>query len=161
MPGLTYAASFSGTSYAGVSVSAAQDLFSMLASSAVPFRLKRFSLSTSGQTTPGNLIISVQRYTAAVTQGSGGSVVTPAELAQLSGRAATTVVHANDTTRATTSGAKQVLWVGTIQDLNNLDDVLIPELWPIIPSSDALIIGLEVAPSATVLFGTVQFTEQE
>ncbi len=160
MAGLTYSAPFSGTGFAGVSVSAVQDLFYMLASSAVPFRLKRLSLSTAGQTAPGNLIVSVQRYTATVTAGSAGSAITPSELAQLSGRAATTTVRCNDTTRATTTGVKQLLWIGTIQDLNNLDDVMVPELWPMIPSGDALIVGLEVAPgSAVTLYGTAQFSE--
>ncbi|MGH7102293.1 MAG: hypothetical protein ACREFJ_07830 [Acetobacteraceae bacterium] len=160
MSGIRYAATFSGTSFAGVAVSAAQDLFYILASSAVPVRLHRLSLSTSGQTSPGNLIISVQRFTSAVTAGSGGSSVTPVELAQVSGRAATSTVRANDTTRATTTGSKQVLWAGTMQDLNNLDDVLVPELWPWIPAGNAMIVGLEVAPGSGVpLFGAVHFSE--
>lgn len=160
MSGIRYAATFSGTSFAGVSASAAQDLFYILASSAVPIRLHRLSLSTSGQTSPGNLIISVQRYTATVTAGSGGSSLTAVELSQLSGRAATSTVRANDTTRATTTGSKQVLWAGTMQDLNNLDDVLVPELWPMIPGGDALIVGLEVAPGSAVnLFGAIHWGE--
>ncbi|MGH7115256.1 MAG: hypothetical protein ACREE9_12255 [Stellaceae bacterium] len=141
-------------------MSAAQDLVYILASSAVPVRLHRLSLSTSGQSAPGNLIVSVQRFTPTVSPGSGGSSITPVELAQVSGRAATSTVRANDTARASTSGAKQVLWTGTMQDLNNLDDVLVPELWPLIPAGNALVIGLEVAPgSAVPLFGAAQFSE--
>ncbi|MGH6681067.1 MAG: hypothetical protein ACREDL_19560, partial [Bradyrhizobium sp.] len=89
MSGIRYAATFSGTAFAGVPVSAAQDLFYILASSAVPVRLHRLSLSTSGQSAPGNLIVSVQRFTPTVSPGSGGSSITPVELAQVSGRAAT------------------------------------------------------------------------
>lgn len=160
MSGIRYAATFSGTSFAGVSVSAAQDLFYILASSAVPVRLHRLSLSTAGQTSPGNLIVSVQRFTATVTAGSGGSSLTPVELAQVSGRPASSTVRANDTTRATTTGSKQVLWAGTMQDLNNLDEVLVPELWPMIPGGNALVVGLEVAPASAVsLFGTAQWSE--
>ncbi|MGH7103468.1 MAG: hypothetical protein ACREFJ_13835 [Acetobacteraceae bacterium] len=160
MSGIRYAATFSGTSFAGVSVSAAQDLFYILASSGVPVRLHRLSLSTAGQTSPGNLIISVQRFTPTVTAGSGGTLLTPVELAQVSGRAASSTVRANDTTRATTTGSKQVLWAGTMQDLNNLDDVLVPELWPMISAGTALVVGLEVAPGSAVnLFGAVHFSE--
>lgn len=162
MSGIVYAATFSGTSFAGVSASAAQDLFYMLASSAVPFRLRRLSLSAAGVSSPADLVVSVQRYTATVSAGSGGSSVTPQELAQVTARAATTTVRSNDTTRATTTGSKQLLWVGTMQQLNNLDDVIIPELLPLIPASNALIIGLEVAPgSATTLYGAVHFSESD
>lgn len=157
---LRYAATFSGSSFAGVSASAVQDLFYMLASSAVPFRPLRISISATGVTTPADLVVSLQRYTPTVTAGSGGSSVTPQELWQVTGRSATTTVRANDTTRASTSGSKEVLWVGTMQQLNNLDDVMIPELWPLIPASNALIVGLEVAPgTATSLYGTVHFSE--
>ncbi|MGH7117472.1 MAG: hypothetical protein ACREFP_00505 [Acetobacteraceae bacterium] len=160
----TYSATFSGTSFAGVSVSAAQDLFSMLAAETVPFMLNRLSISTSGQTTPGNLVISVQRFTPTVTQGSGGTVVAAsslAEIAQYAQRTPTTVVHTNDATqRASTTGSKELIWTGTVQDLNNLDDIPIPELWPFVPGNCALIIGLETAPAAAVvLYGSAQFTE--
>jgi hypothetical protein len=160
MPDLHYAATFSGSGFAGVSASAAQDLFDMLASSAVPFRVKRISISATGATSPADIVLSVQRFAATVTQGSGGSSITPVELSQVSGRSATTTCRANDTTRATTSGNTQLLWIGTMQELNNFDDVLVPELWPMIPANDALIIGLEVAPGTVVtLYGTVHFAE--
>lgn len=156
---IVYSATFTGTSWAGVSVSATQDLFYLLASSSVPFQLRRLSLSAAGPTSPADLVISIQRYPATVTVGSGGSSITPVELAQVSGRAATTTVRSNDTTRATTSGTKAVLWAGSMQQLNNLDDVIVPELYGHIPASNALIIGLEVAPTAVTLYGTVQFAE--
>lgn len=159
----TYAATFSGTSFAGVSVSAAQDLFSMLASSTVPFLLNRLSISTSGVTSPASMVISVQRFTPNVTQGSGGTAIAAAslsEIAQYAQRNATTTVRANDTTRASTGGSKELIWIGTMQDLSNLDDIIVPELWPFIPGNCALIVGLEVAPGAAVtLYGTAQFTE--
>lgn len=159
----TYAATFSGTAFAGVSASAAQDLFSMLATQTVPFILNRLSISTAGQTSPGNLVVSVQRFTPAVTLGSGGTTIAAAslaEIAQYTQRVATTSVHTNDTTRATTTGSKQVLWTGTVQDLNNLDDNIVPELWSFVPGNCALIIGLETAPAAAVtLYGAAQFTE--
>lgn len=159
----TYAATFSGSSFAGVPVSAAQDLFYMLASSTVPFLVNRISLSTAGQTSPGNLVVSVQRFTPTVTAGSGGSSIAAAslfEIAQYTERAATTTVRTNDTSRASTSGTKDVLWIGTVQDLNNFDDIIVPELQPFIPGNCALVVGLEVAPAAAVtLYGTVQFTE--
>jgi len=156
---LTYSASFSGTSYAGVSVSAVQDLFLVAPSAAVPVQLMRVSFSTSGQTSPGNLIVSIQRYTATVTNGSGGSTPSIYEVAQYSTRAASSTVLANCTTRTSTTGSKTLLWVGTIQDLNNLDDILIPELRYQINPTQALVIGLEVAPSATTLYGTILFNE--
>lgn len=159
MAGIIYSGAFSGTSYAGVSVSGTQDLFYVLASSSVPIRLRRLFLSTSGQTSPGNLIVSIQRYTTTVTVGSGGSSITPNEVSQVTARAAAATMRANDTSRATTSGSKVPLFVGTVQDLNNLDELRVPELYELIPASNALIVGLEVAPSATTLYGTLWFSE--
>ena len=152
--GLTYVATFTA-----VSATAAQDLFSILAAANIPIEILWARVSCEGQASPTELRLQCKRIAAAAL-GSGGTVVTPAEKGQVSGRAAAATVHANDTTRATTTGSKQVLWVGTIQDLNNLDDVMIPELWPMIPAGDALIVGLEVAPgSAVTLFGAAQFSE--
>lgn len=159
MAGLIYNASFSGTSFAGVTVTAVQDLFYVLAAASTPVRLRRLYLSQSGATSPANMVISIQRYPATVTAGSAGTSVTPVELAQVTARAAAATVRANDTTRATTTGTKAVLWVGTMQELNNLDELRVPELYELIPASNALIVGLEVAPASTVLYGTLQFSE--
>jgi hypothetical protein len=159
MAGLIYSGTFSGTSFAGVSVSAAQDLFYLLAASSTPLRLRRLSISASGITSPTNLVLSIQRYPATVTAGSGGTSITPVEVAQVSARAAAATMRANDTTRASTTGTKAVLWTGTMQDINNLDELRIPELYELIPGGNALIVGVEVAPSAVTLYGTLMFSE--
>lgn len=160
MAGLIYSGSFSGTTFGGYNLTAAQDLFYLLASATTPLRLRRLFISTTGASSPANVTISIQRYPTTVTVGSGGAVVTPSEVAQVSGRAAAATMRANDTTRATTTGTKAVLWVGTMQELNNLDELRVPELYELIPASNALIIGCEAAPAAAVTtFGTLMFSE--
>ena len=163
----SYSAVFSGTSFAGVSVSAAQDLFSMLASSSVPFIVTQVKLAASGITSPSEIVIARKRLTSVVTQGSGGTVIAAANLAPVgqldpnTPRNSTTTVHTNDTTRATTTGNTQIIDATTLQLANGDNDIIIPELWIDIPVSCAFILGLEVAPgSAVTLYGTVYYIEK-
>lgn len=152
---VTYAVSF-----VAVSVSAAQDLIAILAASNVPVNIARCSLSAEGVTAPADLRINLKRLPATVAAGSGGTTPVAFEMAQVSGRSASATLYANNTTRATTSGTINILWAGTMQQLNNYDDVLIPEFWPQINPAQLFVLGLEAAPGAAItLSGTVWFEE--
>lgn len=158
--GIIYSATFSGSSFAGVSANAVQDLFNIMPGSGVPIRLRRFALATTGQSSPGDLTLAVKRLPATVTVGSGGSAATVNEVASATGRAAAATVRTNDTTRATSSGTIQILEAITMQNLNNMDELRVPEMEELFLPGQACIIGLEVAPgSAVTVFGTVWFSE--
>jgi hypothetical protein len=98
-----YTVSFTGTlTTAGTDA----DLFNLLAADDKPIRLRALILSQSsevGDAAEENLRITIQRFPATVTNGSGGSAVTPQTLDSADAAAGFTA-RCNDTTVATTSG---------------------------------------------------------
>jgi hypothetical protein len=98
-----YTVSFTGTlTAAGTDA----DLFNLLAADDKPIRLRALILSQSsevGDAAEENLRITIQRFPATVTNGSGGSAVTPQTLDSADAAAGFTA-RCNDTTVATTSG---------------------------------------------------------
>lgn len=159
----TYSVSFSGTNFAGVSVSGTQDLISMLASATIPFRVQRIRLAATGISSPVEVVIGRKRLNSSVSLGSGGTVVTGAalpEIAQSSGRLSTTTCHTNDTSRATTTGSTLILDPIPVTFPNNEDDIIVPEFWNYFPVSTAFVLGLEVAPAAAVtVYGVIYYTD--
>ena len=153
--GLTYVATFTA-----VSVSVAQDLFSVLAAANVPVEILWARLSAEGVTAPAELRLNVKRLSATAALGSLGTVITPQEKGQRSARSAVSTVHANDTTRATSTGTTGILHSESAQVLNGWDYPLIPELFDALSPGEAWVFGLEAAPgAAAVLSGTVCFRE--
>jgi hypothetical protein len=91
-------------SFAGVSVSAAQDLFSYKAAAGKPFVLHEVTVMQEGTADMGDaqaeaLRFSIKRATGAFTAGSAGSTPTPAPH-NTSDTAAGGTTHVNDTTQA-------------------------------------------------------------
>lgn len=84
---------------------AVQDIFSLLAGSAKGIQLHHIHLEAAGVTTAAQIRMRLKRGTATVTQGSGGTNVTPAIVDAGDTLAATATAHVNDTTQATTTGA--------------------------------------------------------
>lgn len=84
---------------------AVQDIFSLLASATKGIQLHHIHLEAAGISTAQQIRLRLKRGTATVTQGSGGTVVTPVIVDAGDTLAATTVAHVNDTTQATTTGA--------------------------------------------------------
>ena len=147
---LTYVATFTG-----VSISAQQDLFSILAPAVVPIKIMWIRLSCLSQSTASEVSLNLLRISAP-TQGSGGTVITPVEKGQVSGRVSTATVHANDTVLAT--GTLGLLWADTMQVLNGWDYLPIPELWDQIPASDIFSLRL-VAAASVVMSGSIAWSE--
>lgn len=98
-----YTVSFTGTlTNAGTD----SDLFNLAAADDKPIRLRGLILSQSseiGDAQEENLRITIQRFPATVTNGSGGSSVTPQTLDSIDAAAGFTA-RCNDTTVATTNG---------------------------------------------------------
>jgi len=84
---------------------AVQDVFSIKTPATKGAQLHHIQLSAAAVTTVAEIRMRLKRGTATVTQGSGGSAVTPAIVDFGDTLAAASVAHINDTTQATTSGA--------------------------------------------------------
>lgn len=101
-------ARFYTVSYTGTLTNAGgnTDLFALKAADDKPIRLRGLILSQSsevGDAAEENLRITIQRFPATVTDGSGGSAVTPQTLDSADAAAGATA-RCNDTTVATTNG---------------------------------------------------------
>lgn len=143
---------FYSIQFNNVSVSAVQDLFSVLSTANMAFKLCEFQLSADASTTVAELRLSIKRLPATVTVGSGGSAVTPQPMDAKEG-AATVTARANDTTRATTSGTALTLFSASVNVLNGWQFLPPPEYRPSFAPSQAMVIGMEVAPSTVVFDG--------
>lgn len=145
--------------FAGVSVSAAQDLLAVYTGPAKAIRIHEVVLGQTTATTIGNLQISLKRLDATVTDGSGGAVATI--IAINPGDAAASVTgRTNDTTQATTTGTSQTVRSDVMNVLNGYQYLPPPEDQPIIGLNSAFIVSLDSAPTAAEVFsGTVVFEE--
>jgi hypothetical protein len=119
------------------------DLFTIVTSSLVPIRLLWINLSVGMNFSTNTLLISVNRLTPTLTLGSGGTTSIPVEKAQISGRAASSTVYLNNTTRTTTSGTKTLLFSESFEELDYYEYCPTPNLFDSIPAGDTLIVGLE------------------
>lgn len=144
--------------FAGVSVSAVQDLFSLAATSGKAFELHYIKLGQVTQTTIGGLKLRLRRMPATFTVGSGGSAATPGPI--ITTDVATTITaRTNDTSQASSSG--------TVVDMPDTWDLPFGYVW-MPPESDRFVIGpsgafvlsLDTAPgSAIVCSGHLAFAE--
>lgn len=96
--------------FENVTVSAAQDLFSLKGSTGKTIRCKRVVLGATNTTlqTAQSLRLRVKYLPATVTAGSGGTAPTP-QLLDPGDAAAAFTARVNDTTQATTSGTAATL----------------------------------------------------
>lgn len=92
--------------FEGVSVTAAQDLVSLLAGAAKQLQIVRYWVAATNTTAPTSQMLQLRARVATATfsLGSGGSVGTVVKTDQGDG-AATATGHVNDTTKGTTSGS--------------------------------------------------------
>lgn len=97
------------TRFSGVTLSAAQDIFSLLASANKAIEIRHIQLSASGVISPAEIPLNLKRLPATVTNGSGGSTPTKQKVDKRTGVSPTATAHANDTTQATTSGTAEIL----------------------------------------------------
>lgn len=143
-----------------VAITAAQDLFYLLAAAEKPLEIHSFELSQKTLTTWEARGLLFLRVPATVTVGSGGSSVTPRPVTP-NDTAASATARINDTTNATSSGTIVNLRGGTFNVLNG-------DYWAPAGNDDRIIIGggqafvakLVTAPSASMtVSGTLTFSE--
>jgi|SRR6185295_2165685 len=93
--------------FESVTVTAAQDLLSLKASTTKPLRILRYWVSATNTTIPTSQMLSLRARvaTATLTAGSGGSAQTPVNTDVTNSSSVTATGRKNDTTGATTSGA--------------------------------------------------------
>jgi hypothetical protein len=145
--------------FAGVSVSAAQDLINITATANMAFKIHRIEIGQIGLTAWAALPIKLVRLPATVTAGSGGSAVTPSRMNN-GDLAATVTARANDTTPASTSGSASILLARDWELLNGFLVVFTPDERPVIAPSQAVSLNLPNAPSsATTVSATVLVEE--
>ena len=138
---------------------AVQDIFSLVTGSSNGLVLHHIHLEAS-VTAEAPLRLRLKRGTATVSQGSGGTVVTPAPLSYQNTLAAQTVTHINDTSQATTSGAFTTL-AGFQWDLAlPFDHLPSPEDREDCKASQAIILDLPATITSTVISGYIKFAEQ-
>lgn len=146
------------SNFENVAVSAAQDLFELQPASNKPVKLHEVHITADG-TDSEVLRHTIKRLTSAVTSGSGGSTPDLEKQAESDAAGAATV-EANNTTRASTSGATNILYPEQANLLNGFHRVYLPENRPTFVNGEALIVGLEEAPSAARNFsGSIIFEE--
>jgi len=145
--------------FASVSVSAAQDLINITATSGMAFKIHRIEIGQTTLTSWAALPIKLIRLPATVTPGSGGSAVTPSKMNN-GDAAATVTARSNDTTPATTNGTATILLAREWELLNGFLVVFTPDERPVIAPSQAVQLNLPSAPSsATTLSATVLIEE--
>ena len=141
---------------------AVQDIFSLLAGSAKGIQLHHIHLEAASITSAAQIRLRLKRGTATVTQGSGGTVVTPGIVDAGDTLAATAVAHVNDTTQATTTGN----FTGLVEYFQW--NVLLPFDYMPGPEdadretalvSQALILDLPATIVATVMSGFIKWRE--
>lgn len=145
--------------FAGVAITAVQDLLMLLCTSASAIEIHEIVIGQISATTVGNLNISLKRMPATVTVGSGGNAGTINK--NRSGDAATTISgRINDTVQATTSGTAVTIHSDVYNPINGWQFLPAPEDRPACNVSEAFVVSLNTAPaSSETMSGMIRFAE--
>jgi len=148
-------------SVTGVAVSAAQDLWEILAASGKPFYLHELTIGQSsdyGDAAAEGLGIVIKRATGAYTTGSGGTTPTPAK--HLTNDAAAGTVKANNTTQAVAgSGALTTIRSETFNVQAGYQYLPLPEDRLFFLPTEALVVSITVPADAVTLSQTAVIEE--
>ncbi len=137
---------------------AVQDIFSLLAGASNGIELHHIHLEAN-VSAEAALRLRLKRGTATVTQGSGGSNVTPAPVDANDAASSGVTAHINDTTQATTTGAFTTL-AGFFWDLAlPFDHLPAPEDREVIGVSSSLILDLPATITSTTISGYVKYRQ--
>ena len=144
--------------FAGVAVSAVQDLLAIYTGASKAIRVHEVVLGQVTATTIGNLAITLKRLLPTVTSGSGGAAGTIVPINP--GDAAATVTgRTNDTTQATAT-TTNIIRGDVVNVLNGYQYLPPPDDRPVVGLSSAFIVSLNTAPgSAETFSGTITFEE--
>ncbi len=154
MPGRVYSAVFEG-----VAVTVVQDFFELTAPATMAVCVHEVHITQDAAEVSEQLPVRILRIPATVTSGSVGTVVTPRKM-ETGSPAASSVVEANNTTVATTTGTLEPLRRQGDNVLNGWHWVFTPEtrLW--LAPSGVLVVRLVTAPGAALtMSGEMIFEE--
>jgi hypothetical protein len=151
--------------FVAVSVTAQQDLMYLKPAADKICVLERVIISANGGAADAGdaqeelYDIEVIRVPATVTAGSGGGAFTPLAKS-VNDAAAGATARINDTTKATTSGALQVVHADGMNSRVAFDYFPPPEHRDIIANAQALVVRLNTTPADAILLnGTLLFRE--
>ncbi len=146
-------------SFSDVAITAAQDLFGLLATSGSAFKIHCIELGQRSLTAWEAKGVKLVRNPATATVGSGGTAPTPRAI-NPGDAAATVTARVNDTTGQTTSGTQEIIFARDWEFLNGFFWLPAPEQRPIIKPSTGCALQLITAPSASMTAsGYMEFEE--
>lgn len=140
-----------------VSVSAAVDLWEILAPSTSSIRLHGVFVAQSSDTDSEQLRVSIRRVTGAPTSGSGGSSATPAPL--LPGDAASGATAETCNTTQISGGTSVTLHEDSWNVLGGFAWLPTPELRPVAAPSTRFVVAMTAPADAVTVNGTLYFEE--
>lgn len=158
MPGKMYTASFKD-----IAVTAAQDLFEILAATGYPITIHGWVIaqkSDVGDAAEEGLLLVTNRGVGSVTSGSGGASVTPQPVNNDDQAAQSTVERNNTTIMAAGSGSLEELEAHVWNVRIPYQMIYTPEMRPIIKGGERWTLELEVAPADSLtMSGTIWYSE--
>jgi hypothetical protein len=137
---------------------AVQDIFSLKSSATNGIIIHWIHLDSTNSAAAA-LRLRLKRGTATITQGSGGSVITPPPLDINETLAAGTVAHINDTSQATTNGAFTALFNFNWDTVLPFDFLPPPEDRPQCTISQGFFLDLPAVIVAATISGFMVFEE--
>lgn len=148
--------------FSAVSVSAAQDVFEVLAASGKPFILHRILLAQSsdyGDAQAEGLSVLIKRATGSYTSGSGGSTVTPAKHLTNDAAAGPTAEINNTSQAAAGSGALTTIHADAFNVQAGWDYFPAPEQRLLFLAAEAVVVSITAPADAVTMSGTLVFEE--
>lgn len=142
-----------------VAASAAQDILAIKCAATCIVRILEVRLSQSSSTVSTQQRVRHSKLTATATLGSGGSAPT-ARKHETGDASAASTFRANDTTQATTSGAKSTLFEDIFNFLSGLIWVPTPEEWIRLAPGEAYVLEFPAAPASATYNASITFEEE-
>jgi hypothetical protein len=153
---------FYSIQFNAVSVSAAQDLFEVLAASGKPFYLHEVVVGQSsdyGDAAAEGLTIAIKRATGSYTSGSGGSTPTPAKHLTNDAAAGVTAEANNTTQAAAGSGALTTIRSDAFNVQGGYQYMPTPEQRPFFLPAEACVVSITAPADALTVSGTMVIEE--
>lgn len=153
---------FYSVPFSATSVSAAVDVFELLAASGKPFILHRVVVAQSsdyGDAAAEGLSVLIKRATGSYTSGSGGSTVTPAKHLTNDAAAGPTAEVCNTTQAAAGSGALTTVLAEAFNVQAGWEYFPPPEQRLLFLPTEAVVVSITAPADAITLSGTLVFEE--
>lgn len=153
---------FYSVPFSAVSVSAAQDLFEVLAASGKPFWLHEIVVAQSsdyGDAQAEGLSILIKRATGSYTSGSGGSTVTPVKHLTNDAAAGPTAEVNNTSQAAAGSGALATIRAEAFNVQAGYQYLPAPEQRYFFLPAEACVVSITAPADAVTMSGTLVFEE--